>query len=223
MLGSIRLPAILLASGSPAAAAGTNIAVSALAALSGALAHVRAGRVDWRIVGWMTPPSVVAAFLGGYLAHAVPANALLAFIAAVLAWNGLDLLYDLRAAPDVRRPRTAAVVAGAIIGLLGGLVGLILGTLRLPALVRSVGVTPHVAVGTNLVVGFFLGAFGFLGHLARVEIEWAVLAVSVAGALPGAWVGARLTGRLSDRALRRAIGIALLAVSLALAARAASG
>lgn len=72
-------------------------------------------------------------------------------------------------------------MAGAIIGLLGGLVGLILGTLRLPALVRSVGVTPHVAVGTNLVVGFFLGAFGFLGHLARVEIEWAVLAVSVVG------------------------------------------
>ena len=222
MLGSIRLPAILLASGSPAAAAGTNIAVSAVAALSGAVAHVRAGRVDWRIVGWMTPPSVGAAFLGGYLGHAVPARALLFVIAAVLAWNGLDLLCDLRAAPDVRRPRAAAVVSGAAIGLLGGLVGLILGTLRLPALVRSIGLTPHLAVGTNLVVGFFLGVFGFLGHLVRLEVEWAVLAVSIAGAVPGAWVGARLTGRLSERALRRAIGIALLAVAAALALRAAA-
>ena len=223
MLGSIRLPAILLASASPAAAAGTNIAVSAVAALSGAIAHVRAGRVDWRIVGWMTPPSIAAAFLGGYFGHAVPSRVLLAVIAAVLAWNGLDLLFELRAAPAVRRPRAASVVSGALIGLLGGLVGLILGTLRLPALVRSVGLTPHVAVGTNLVVGFFLGAAGFLGHLARLEVEWAVLAVSIAGAIPGAWIGARLTGRFSERALRRAIGVALIAVAVALAARAAVG
>ena len=223
VLGSIRLPVILLVSGSPAAAAGTNIAVSAVAALSGAIAHVRAGRVDWRIVGWMTPPSIAAAFAGGYFGHVVPARVLLAVIAAVLAWSGLDLLFELRAAPAVRRPRAASVVSGAVIGLLGGLVGLILGTLRLPALVKSVGLSAHAAVGTNLVVGFFLGAAGFLGHLAQLEVEWAVLAAGVAGAIPGAWLGARLTGRLSERALRRAIGVALVAVAVALAARAALG
>ena len=220
VLGSIRLPVILLASGSPAVAAGTNIAVSAVAALSGAVAHARAGRVDWRIVAWMAPPSVVAAFLGGYVAHSVPAAALLGGIALVLAWNGLDLLFDLRAAPRVRRPRLAAAVAGGVIGLLGGLVGLILGTLRLPALVRSVGLEPHVAVGTNLVVGFLLGVFGFAGHLVRLEVEWAVLGAAIAGAVPGAWLGAQLTGRLSERALRKAIGVALLAVAVVLGAEA---
>ena len=76
VLGSLRLPAVLLASGSPAAAAGTNIAVSAAAAFTGGLAHARAGRVSWRIVAWMTPPSVVGAFVGGYFAHEVPSRAL---------------------------------------------------------------------------------------------------------------------------------------------------
>ena len=109
VLGSLRLPAILLASGSPAAAAGTNIAVSAAAALSGGLTHAHAGRVSWRIVAWMTPPSVAGAFVGGYFAYALPSRLLLAGIAAVLAWNGLDLLLELRAAPDSRRPRLAAV------------------------------------------------------------------------------------------------------------------
>jgi uncharacterized membrane protein YfcA len=221
VLGSLRLPAVLLASGSTAAAAGTNIAVSAAAALSGGVAHARAGRVSWRIVAWMTPPSVAGAFLGGYFGHLVPAGLLLGAIAAVLAWNGLDLLLGLRAAPESHRPRLAAAAAGALIGLLGGAVGLILGTLRLPALIRSVGLPAHMAVGTNLVVGFFLGVAGFLGHLVRLEVEWLVLAVSLAGAIPGAWLGARFTGRLDERLLRRLIGIALLAVAAAIALTAA--
>lgn len=176
VLGSLRLPAILLASGSPAAAAGTNIAVSAAAALSGGVAHARAGRVSWRIVAWMAPPSVVGAFLGGLLGHLVPGDLLLALVAVVVAWNGLDLLLELRAAPTLRRPRLSAVVSGGAIGLLGGAVGLILGTLRLPALMRSVELPAHTAVGTNLIVGFFLGVTGFLGHLVRLEVEWPVLA-----------------------------------------------
>jgi uncharacterized membrane protein YfcA len=218
VLGSLRLPVILLVSGSPGAAAGTNIAVSAAAALAGGLTHARAGRVDWSLVRWMTPPSVAAAFAGGYFAHVVSRGLLLGLIAAVLAWSGLDLLLGRRAEPGPgRRPRATAAVAGGLIGLLGGAVGLILGTLRLPALIRGSGLSAHRAVGTNLVVGFFLGVFGFLGHLAQAEVEWAVLAASLGGALPGAWLGARLTGRLSERALRRAIGIVLLAVAVAIA------
>ena len=85
MLGSVRLPAILLASGSPAAAAGTNIAVSAVAALTGAIAHARAGRVDWAVVRWMAPPSVAGAFAGGFFGHLVSGRLLLGLIALVLA------------------------------------------------------------------------------------------------------------------------------------------
>lgn len=221
VLGSLRLPAVLLASGSTAAAAGTNIAVSAFAALTGGLTHARAGRVSWPIVAWMTPPSIVGAFLGGYFAHVIPGRLLLLAIAVVLAWNGLDLLLRLRAAPTSRRPRLAAALSGGLIGLLGGAVGLILGTLRMPALIRSVGLPAHTAVGTNLVVGFFLGAAGFAGHLVRSEVEWLVLAVSLAGAIPGAWLGARSTGRLAEDTLKRLIGVALLAVAVAIAATAA--
>lgn len=223
MLGSLRLPAVLLASGSAAAAAGTNIAVSAVAALTGGVTHARAGRVSWRIAAWMTPPSVAGAFVGGYVAHAIPGDLLLAAIAVVLAWNGLDLLLRLRAAPKTRRPRFAAVVSGGLIGLLGGAVGLILGTLRMPALLRSVGLPAHTAVGTNLVVGFFLGSAGFAAHLVRSEVEWLLLAVSLAGAIPGAWLGARATGRFDEAALRRLVGVALLVVAVAIAVTAVVG
>jgi uncharacterized protein len=67
VLGNIRLPVLVLAASSPAAGAGANIGVSAVAALAAAVAHIRAGRIDWRLFAWMAPPSVVGAVVGGLL------------------------------------------------------------------------------------------------------------------------------------------------------------
>jgi uncharacterized membrane protein YfcA len=221
VLGSLRLPALVAVSTTPAAAAGANIAVSAVSALVAAIAHARAGRVDWRIAAWMAPPSVAAAFAGGYFGGLLPESVLFGGIAAALLWNGVELLLDPRAPPPTRHPRIAAAVAGAFIGILGGAVGLILGTLRLPVLLGSLGLSAHRAVGTNLAIGFLLGLAGFAGHAVRLEVGWLVLVVSLVGALPGAWLGARFAGRLSDTALRRAIGGALLVVGIGFAAEAA--
>jgi hypothetical protein len=216
VLGTLRLPLVLLASGDASAAAGTNIAISAASAASGSLEHARAGRVDWRVVAWMAPPSVVGAVVGGLFGHAVPEEVLFAAIAAVLAWNGVDLLLRPFRERPVAEPRLwPAVVFGVAIGLVGGAIGVILGTLRMPALLRAVGLTAHRAVGTNLVVGFALGVFGFAAHALRLEVEWGLVAAGLAGALPGGWLGARFTGRLSEPALRRAIGAALLVIAAA--------
>jgi uncharacterized protein len=218
VLGTLRLPGIVLLAGDANAAAGTNIAISAAAAASGGYAHARAGRVDWRIVGWMTPASVAGAFVGGFFGHLVPTRLLYAGIAAVLAWNGADLLVAPIRGRERAEPRAATAAAfGFVIGLVGGAIGVILGTLRMPALLRAVGLTAHRAVGTNLVVGFALGLAGFAAHALRLEIEWDLLAAGLAGALPGAWLGARATGRFSEIGLRRAIGVALLAIAVAFA------
>ena len=221
MLGTLRLPALLLAAGSPAAGAGTNIAISAAAAASGGWRHAREGRVDWRVVAWMAPPSVLGAVVGAVVGGSVPDRLLYAGVAAVLAWNGFDLLVrPIRARPRDEPRMWPAVVFGGLIGLVGGAIGVILGTLRMPALLGAVGLTAHRAVGTNLVVGFFLGVAGFAAHAARLEVEWDLLAAGVAGALPGAWLGARATGGLSEETLRRLIGAALLAIAVAFAAEA---
>lgn len=216
MLGTLRLPAMLLAAGDASAGAGTNIAVSAAAAASGGYRHAREGRVDWRVVWWMTPTSVVGAVVGALTGHLMPTKALLAGVAAVLAWHGLDLLVaPFRARPRARPRLVSAALFGFVIGLVGGALGVILGTLRMPALLRAVGLEAKSAVGTNLLVGFFLGLAGFLAHAFRLEVEWDLLAAGLAGALPGAWFGARITGSVSERALRQAIGVALLVIAAA--------
>jgi uncharacterized membrane protein YfcA len=212
VLGNIRLPVFLAASGNPAAAAGANIAVSGLAAAAGSITHIRAGRVDWRLVTWMVPPSVLGAIVGGYLSGLLPASALQVVIGSALLLFGIDLLRRRRAVtpepaaePDVR----VAAVAGALIGLLGGLIGLILGTLRVPALLRWARQEPARVVGTNLVVGIAVGAAGLIGHTPG-GVDWQLLAVGGATSVPGAFIGSRYTGRLSGAGLLRAIGVILV-------------
>jgi uncharacterized membrane protein YfcA len=212
---------ILLAT-SPSAAAGTNIGISAASAASGSVRHIREGRVDWRVVGWMLPPSIAGAFLGGYFGGDVPDEMLLGVAAAILVFNGIDMLVRPFHAQPRTRLRIAPAVAGGLgIGAIGGAIGVILGTMRMPVLLRGVGMTAARAVGTNLVVGFAVGVVGLAAHAARVDVEWWLLAVGAPAALVGGWFGAHVTGRLSELTLRRAIAGALVVIGLALAVEAA--
>jgi uncharacterized protein len=238
VLGNIRLPAVLLVASSPAAGAGANIGISGVAAFAAAAAHIRAGRINWRLFAWMTPPSMAGAVVGGLVSGAIPDTALLIVIGLTLLYFGVDILRkegrdakrreaggarpgsgDAPAARDDAPDIRAAVVSGALIGLLGGLVGLILGALRMPALLRWVGEVPHKAVGTNLAVGFWVGVAGVAGHLPG-GVDWTALGAGAAASVPGALLGARLTGRMSERQLLRAIGAVLVVAGAATAVQA---
>jgi len=222
VLGTLRLPLMILLASNPASAAGTNIGVSAASAAAGSVRHAREGRVSWPVVWWMLPPSVVGAFLGGYFGSGLPDAALLGVAALILVFNGLDLLLrPFHAKPRTRLRVAPAVLGGLGVGALGGAIGVILGTMRMPILLRGVGMTAAKAVGTNLVVGFAVGAVGLAAHAARLEVEWELLAVCAPAAVVGGWLGAHVTGRLSELFLRRAIGTALIVIAAALAVEAA--
>jgi uncharacterized protein len=223
VLGTLRLPLILLAAGDPTAGAGTNIAISAAAAGAGGLRHARAGRVDWRVVAWMAPPSMLGAVAGTLLSGDVPQRLLYGLIATVLVWSGIDVaLRPVKPRPRAKLRLMPAVGYGLGIGAIGGAVGVILGTLRMPALIRSIGLDVRRAAGTNLVVGFGLGCAGFVTHAASLDIEWALLVAGLLGAIPGAWLGAHATGSMSERRLRLALGVTLTLVGFVFALEAAA-
>jgi uncharacterized protein len=226
VLGNLRLPATLLIASSAAAGTGANLVISAAAAGTAALAHIRAGRINWRLFAWMAPPSVAGAVAGGYLSGVLPRGVLLAVISVVLLYSAFDLSRwtpPRRPADGASEPELdvrAAAAVGAAIGLLGGVVGLILGSLRMPALLKLVGEVPARAAGTNVAVGFWVGIFGAVGHLPSAPPDWTVAGVGAAASIPGALLGARLTGRLSETALVRAIAAVLLVAGIATAVEA---
>jgi uncharacterized protein len=231
VLGNLRLPLVLQFSSSAAAGAGANVAISAASALTASIAHWRGGRIQWRLFWLMAPPSLLGGLIGGLVSGLLPQRLLLAAISLVVLYGAVEIARQSRRHdPDndeMRTPgprgdghdRWAAISIAFAVGVLGGLVGLILGTLRLPAMVRWLGTAPKAAVGTNAATGVVVGIGGLIGHLAG-GVDWDLLAAGCAGAVPGAYLGAKLTGRLDDRALLRTIGVILVVAGLSLALQA---
>jgi uncharacterized membrane protein YfcA len=220
VLGNLRLPATLVVASSAAAGTGANLVISAAAAATASIAHIRAGRVNWRLFAWMAPPSIVGALGGGYLSGVMPRGLLLGFISLVLFYSAYEVGRMKPAARPAGGPAAAdldipaAVATGAAVGALGGIVGLILGSLRMPALLKLVGESPARAAGTNVTVGFCVGVAGAIGHLPSAAPDWTVAAIGSAASIPGALLGSRLTGRLSERELLRAIAVVLLVAAV---------
>jgi uncharacterized protein len=229
VLGNLRLPLVVLVGSSAAAAAGANVAISGAAALTSAYAHWRGGRLSWRLFAWMAPTSLVGAIIGGLIAGVLPNRILLGAIAVVVLYGAFEISRYRRpagvetvAVPDNRRLLANAALVGFGVGVLGGFVGLILGTLRLPALIKYSGISPYAAVGTNAAVGVVVGIGGLVGHLPG-GIDWSILAVGAAAAMPAAYFGARFTGRLDEHQLLRAIAAILVVSGSAMAIQAIVG
>ena len=109
---------------------------------------------------------------------------------------------------------------GLGVGFLGGLVGLVLGSIRMPAMISILKMEPKVAVGTNLAGCFCNGNI----WVDRTFHKWQYrLSCSCRNGLRyhDWWVlGARYTNRFSDRNLKRIIGLVLIAVAITMFLRA---
>jgi uncharacterized membrane protein YfcA len=223
-LGTIRLPAMLLLGMPALTAGGTNILVSTLSAVAGSLRHLREGRVDRELVLWMGLPSVAGAAAGGFLSASANEGALLTLVALFVAWQGVEFARlaqrqsTLPDAPAERRApnKTLEAAIGLVIGALGGAIGLILGSVRLPALIRILGVDPRRAVGTNLFIGMLTGIAGWLGHVAIGAVDMLLLLLLASSGMAGQLHGARLTGRAPIGALLYTIAAVLVIVGVLL-------
>ena len=235
-LGTVRLPVLLLLGVPSLVAAGTNIIVSTSSSLFGAIRHMREGRVNMRAIATvqvvlvMGLPSFVGAFLGGFYAAAAPEGILVLAVGILVFWQGVELVQKAREAGSATGSDTAmadalatgterrrnnpllAGVIGLVIGTIGGAVGLILGSLRLPALIRVLGLGPRIAAGTNMFIGFAMGASGWVGHVARGQVDYPLVVLMALAAIGGVNIGARLTGRVSLSKLVLSMGLVLLVV-----------
>jgi uncharacterized membrane protein YfcA len=220
VLGNLRLPLIVLFASSPAAGAGANVAISGAAAIASASRHAGAGRVNWHLFWWMAPTSVAGAVVGGLISGVIPDTPLLLAIGAIILYGAWEIGHYRRpAASEPEEPSRmqlwSAAGVGLGVGLLGGFVGLILGSMRLPAMVRWVGMKPSAAVGTNAAVGVAVGLGGLVGHLPS-GIDWDLFAAGCTGGVPGAYLGAHFTGRLSEQALLTACVVVMVISGLAI-------
>jgi uncharacterized membrane protein YfcA len=119
------------------------------------------------------------------------------------------------------------IAFGFGVGILIGLTGIGGGSLMTPLLVLFAGISPTVAIGTDLAYGAVTKTLGGWRHLRKGTVDLGVsvwLAFgSVPGALVGVWLLSRLEGAYGDSfepVLLTAIAIALLIVAVTILGRA---
>ena len=94
------------------------------------------------------------------------------------------------------------------VGVLGGFVGLALGTMRLPALLLM-GVNPQFAAGTNILVSALSAVAGGYRHVKEGRIDWGVVLWLGVPSLIGGFLGGFFAGKFPAGLL---IGVAGLLV-----------
>ncbi len=243
-LGPLRLPVLYLIVPTPQIAAGTNLGIDTLTATTAAYRYWRSHLVESSVFLFMGGFSCIGSFLGGYLSMFASYKGLLIFIGLVYFCVGLDMLF--RAAggvsvmerlgwqePDEDRPaagrergpgrrvigrRNAVVTAlwGFILGFIGGMVGILMGSLRVPTMIKVMGLTPAVAAGTNMSISSFMALSGFSGHLVHRNIDLSVLITMGAASIVGSYAGSHLGVSLDPLAMRRLIGVAIVLMAIAL-------
>lgn len=214
ILGHLRLPLLVYALGNPIAGASTNLAVSGMGAVAGSVKHVRDRRVSGKVLLLMGLPSILGAVVGVLFFVSVNPIWSHLVIGAMLVYSGFELVRAARkkeekppTGPPGRGLVAAEIGIGLGLGALAAVTGLMLGTLRLPMMIRWLRIDPGVAVGSNMLIGC-------LTAVAAAVTAWGAgggldpLSVAIVGppTVLGSYLGARKTGRLSPRSLKRLVG-----------------
>jgi uncharacterized membrane protein YfcA len=120
-----------------------------------------------------------------------------------------------------RRSSPAAFGGGAIIGVLGGLIGLGGAEFRLPLLIGAFRFRALQAVILNKAMSLVVVASALPFRAAAVPFErvaanWPIIVNLLAGSLLGAWFGAGWATRLASQTLYRVIAVLLLGIAVVL-------
>lgn len=124
--------------------------------------------------------------------------------------------------PDVdARGSSAAFAGGAVIGMLGGLIGLGGAEFRLPLLIGAFRFAALRAVILNKAMSLVVVASALPFRAAAVPFSsvathWPIIVNLLAGSLIGAWFGAGWATRLASRTLYRVIAAMLVLIAIVL-------
>ena len=111
----------------------------------------------------------------------------------------------------------SAILSGAAIGLILGLVGGGGSILAVPLLVHVVGIrSPHMAIGTAAVAVGLNAAMGLVGHARAGNVKWRCGAVFAAAGVAGALTGAALGKAYGGQRLLFLFGILMIVVGMSM-------
>ncbi len=170
----------------------------------------RAGHFDWKVFLPFAAASIPAAFVGGMIQ--LPTHVYKMILGAVLMLAAIRLAMDLKAKCQPRAPQVwLALIIGAILGLVSGLVGVGGGIFLTPILLLMNWTETKRAAGVSALFILVNSVAGLLGNYAQVTqlppTVWFWIGAAVIGGIIGSTLG---SFRFNSLTLRRVLAIGLL-------------
>ncbi|HMO81154.1 MAG TPA: sulfite exporter TauE/SafE family protein [Pyrinomonadaceae bacterium] len=183
-----------------------NLFVASIATIH----YYRAGHFSWRLFVPFAAASVPMAYIGGTI-H-LPTDVYKVVLGIVLLLAAARLAWHFEGAEDAKEPPVwLALMIGAVLGLVSGLVGVGGGIFLTPLLLLLHWARAKTAAAVSAMFILVNSAAGLFGNypnaLSLPGNVWYWVGAAVAGGFVGSYMGAR---RLDSLLLRRALAVVLV-------------
>ncbi len=172
--------------------------------------YYRAGHFSWRLFWPFAAASIPMAYLGGTLHLSLPAYRIVLGVVLLLA--AVRLAIELKSDEETNDPPVwIALIIGATLGLLSGLVGVGGGIFLTPVLLLLHWAKAKTAAGVSALFIFVNSAAGLAGVWGRTPelppAVWFWIGAAIVGGIIGSTLGAK---RFDSLTLRRALALVLV-------------
>lgn len=196
-------------------ATGTSLAAMIMTTAMATWSHHQRGGVQWSLLKYFLPGTVLGALLGVWMAKQFSTQKLSWLFACFVALLSLKFIFASHQKVLVaRRDLNAAILflAAFGIGILAGLLGLGGGVLLIP-LFLWLGLTMSQTSATSAACAFPTSIAGALSAMALGFVVWPVALILGLASLCGAPLGVRLAHRLPVEVIKRLFGGILLLIA----------
>ncbi len=198
-------------------AIGMSLAIVAVTSLIGAVLHYQKGSVNLTTGILFGLIGMVGAYFGSNLTYLFLPETLLFIFAFLMIAIALVMLLKSSDQMDKSVKETnigKAIIAGLIVGLLTGFLGVGGGFLIVPALVLFGGLAMKDAIGTSLLVIAINCVAGLIGHLHHSSFDLRLTLLITIIAAFGTLLGTKLSYQISPTKLKTGFAAFVLVVGI---------
>lgn len=216
-------------------AAANSLFLIIILSLSATFIYHRAQRVDWKMALFLEIFTVAGGFAGGYFSEFISETVLTIILIAVVIFSGFTMLvhkgnslsrsalcdkwYIWKRMCNNEEYFLNLIVAcpiAVLAGMIGGMVGVGGGIIKVPMMVLLLHVPVDIAIATSIFMVGITAAGGFAGHVVAGHWNWKLSLLLTPGVFLGARLGAHCMLKINKEKLKRIFGVLMLILAAAL-------
>lgn len=200
--------------------AGITMVQSLGGSLSALIVHRKNRFIHAPLVIVMGSSSIAGALVGSVWSKFLSADIMLAlFLGLALFASGLMFLpipedKSKARGSKVNFNQSFALLLGAVVGALGGIIGQGGAFLIIPAMLYALRIPTRIALGSSVAISFLSALAGFIGKWGTDQIPFLLAFTLTAGAIIGAQVGGRVSKHLQTTTLRTVLAMLIAGTAL---------